>query len=103
MKDLYYRAATKLAAGIGIEDKDTCPTMPPGFDNVKLLFQYGKWAALVVCVGALIGFFGYLAVQRQQGGGGGGGSIGWLGKILIAIIGISGVFGLFGAILTAGC
>jgi hypothetical protein len=68
--------------------------MPPGFEKVATLMQWGKWVGLVVCILCLVGFFAHLASERQNGGG--SGSMGWLGKILIGVIGISAVFSLVG-------
>jgi hypothetical protein len=77
-----------------IDDVSTAAQMPPGFEQVAAVLGWARWGAMIVCVGALIGFFGHLAMERQSGGG--NGSIGWLGKILIAVIGISAAVSLIG-------
>lgn len=81
----------------GINDQNTKPAMPSGFDQVAQLLGWARWGALVVCIAALIGFFAHLAMERQNGGG--QGSIGWLGKILIAIIGISAAITVVGLLI----
>jgi hypothetical protein len=74
---------------------------PPGFQNVETILGWVRWGALVVCIVALIAFFGHLAMERQNGGGGQG-SMGWLGKILIAIIGIAGAIALITTLANLG-
>lgn len=90
----YLAAGEENTNPLGFNPDDVQTKMPPGFQQVADILGWARWGALVVCIGALIGFFGHLAMERQNGGG--NGSIGWLGKILVAIIGISAALSLVG-------
>jgi hypothetical protein len=84
----------------GLNDDDISPHIPVGFETVGIVIGWVRWGALVVCIVALIAFFGHLAMERQNGNTGQG-SMGWLGKILVAIIGITGSIAVMGVFWNA--
>jgi hypothetical protein len=96
LSELAYKVAAD-ATTVLAEPWDQGPAAPPGFDKVAQFFAWGKWAALVVGIAALIGFFAHLTWERQNGGG--SGSMGWLGKILIGVVGVSAVGAIAGFII----
>jgi hypothetical protein len=95
--------ASALPMDFNISDSDSKPGLPTGVNSIQNQFlrivSLSKWAALAICVLALIfGALGMLRGARRGDGGEHAATIGW---VLGAVIVVSGAVSIIGFIANA--
>lgn len=71
---------------------------PPGMESIDTVLNWGKWIALIVCVGALIAAGAVMAFNSRRGEG--GEHIGRIGSALFGVCIIGGASSMIGFLAT---
>lgn len=87
-------AALPMAAGV----PDPTAARPPGMESIDTVLDWGKWVALIICVGALIAAGALMAFNSRRGEG--GEHVGRIASALFGVCIIGGAGSMIGFLAT---